>query len=321
MERRLDPMTNEWRTFGGRRSPDGVESEHCLLCPSTDPEHPTAIPGSGFEIAVLGRDDQDLNTGVPADGPFDELYRATSLSAAIETVVYTDQHDQSLADLPAEHVARLVDVWADRYAVLGARDPVHYVLVLEEHGRTGGPTAEHLHGEVHAYPDIPSLPAAELAAAAAHHRTHGTCVYCDAIAQERADPARVVEINDYFLAFVPFAPRLPYEVHVAPQRHATSLLDLTDPERAALATLLQRVVVRFQARMGPAAPYAMSMHQAPTDDVGWLPLSHLHVELDPGVLLGTSPGDPGVAGSGGGRHVVDLLPEQMAAELRGALAG
>ena len=41
-------------------------------------------------------------------------------------------------------------------------------------------------------------------------------MHCDVVARERSDGVRVVAENRTFLAFVPFAARFPYEVHVTP---------------------------------------------------------------------------------------------------------
>ena len=100
-------------------------------------------------------------------------------------------------------------------------------------------------------------------------------------------------------------------MQLAPLRHAPSLLDLSDPERQALAELLHRVVAGYGARVG--TPYAVVLHQAPTDDGPWLPVSHLHVELLP-LVRSTA------LGLGAGAADNDTAPEQAAARLREALA-
>ena len=50
---------------------------------------------------------------------------------------------------------RVVDLWADRTAALGARDDVAYVLVFENRGAEVGATIAHPHGQIYAYDEVP----------------------------------------------------------------------------------------------------------------------------------------------------------------------
>lgn len=322
-ERRWDPATGEWRTFATHRQTRTFlpSARECPLCPTTDIGRPTEIPRGDYQIAVF----DNRFPSLLADPPIPSV-TATRLNpvetarGATEVVLYSDRHDVTLANLTVEHIARLVDVWADRYTALGSRDNVSYVFVFENKGEVVGVTLDHPHGQIYGYPDVPPRPRQELAAATAYLAEHGSCLWCDQVAQEHKDGARVLAATTSFLAFVPFAARFPYEVHVVPTRHATSLPELTDPERADLAEVIKSVVTGYDALFGFSLPYVMSMHQAPTDDGPWCPVSHLHLEFTP--LHRTAERLKYIAGSelGAGAFVNDTLPEQTAAELRAALA-
>ncbi len=313
IERRFDPTLGEWRTFTAARSIE-AEDGPCRFCPTTDPEKPTDIPADSYQLAVL---DDPFPPLLPAPGAptvaSDGMYRSQPAVGASEIVIYSDQHGRGLADLDDHHVARLIDVWADRYAVLGARAEIEYVFFFED-GAADGATAGHPYGQVHGYPEIPPLMLRELQTAASHQDERGTCLFCDIVAYERTDTRRVVAENDSFVAFVPFAGRFPYELHISSQRHMTSLLDCTDPERLALARMLQTALRAYQNLFRSDTPYVMSMHQAPTDDGEWLSVSHLHIELTPLRPLAASQ-------VGAGAFIGDRLPEPAAAQLRAALDG
>jgi UDPglucose--hexose-1-phosphate uridylyltransferase len=139
---------------------------------------------------------------------------------------------------------------------------------------------------------------------------------CDVVAQERFDGARLVSQNGVFVAFVPFAARFPYEVHVATVRHVPSMLDLSDPERDAFAAILLEVVSGYDGLFGFPLPYVMSVHQAPTDEGDWQEVSHLHVEFTP--FHRTAEKLKYLAGSelGGGSYLNDVAPEDAASRLR-----
>ncbi|MEY2399638.1 MAG: UDPglucose--hexose-phosphate uridylyltransferase, partial [Actinomycetota bacterium] len=235
-----------------------------------------------------------------------------------ELVVYSDDHFTTLGELPLARVRLLVDVWAQRYRELSARDDVNYVFVFENRAESLGGALDHPHGRIYAYPEIPPLPAQELATASAYIALHGTCVLCDVVAEERMQAARVVNENEGFVAYVPFAARLPYEVTIAARRHAPSLLDLSDPERDHLAALLLDLVQRYDALFGTPLLYVMAMHQTPTNDGQHLGISHLHIEFTPIDRLGDRLNYALGAELGAGSFVNDVLPEEAASALRAA---
>ena len=322
-ERRFDPVTGEWRMFARHRQDRTFlpPEEHCPLCPTVDPARPTEIPFSHFDVVVFeNRFPSLVRQPPPPEVADSSLYPVAPAAGATEVVVYSDDHDLQLAQMEVPRIARLVDVWADRYAELGARDEVGYVFVFENRGVAVGVTLHHPHGQIYAYPEVPPRPRRELDVALAHLERHGTCVLCDVVARELADGVRVVAQNESFLAFVPFAARYPYEVHVVAHRHAPSLLDLTDTERSSLAALLRQVLAGYDRLFGFPLPYVMAMHQAPADDGQHQAVSHFHMEYTP--VHRTATRLKYLAGSelGAGAFLNDTAPEDTAAQLRAAVA-
>jgi UDPglucose--hexose-1-phosphate uridylyltransferase len=321
-ERRRDPTTGEWRMFAGHRQDRTFlpTVEQCPLCPTRPGGPATEIPLEAFDVVVFENRFPSLVGDPPLpDVASTELYQVLPSHGANEVVVYSDDHALQMADMPPEKVARIIEVWAERYAALGARDDVEYVMIFENRGEAMGVTLHHPHGQIYAYPDIPPRPRLELDVARAHHQVWGTCVFCDVVARERADGVRIVAQNRSFLAYVPFAARFPYEVHVIAHRHTASLLDLTDPERQSLAALLSTLLAGYDALFGFPLPYVMTMHQAPTDEGEWQPVSHFHMEFTPPHRTATKL--KYLAGSelGGGAFINDTRPEATAAALRTAL--
>jgi UDPglucose--hexose-1-phosphate uridylyltransferase len=259
----------------------------CPLCPGSG-----EIPVESFQIAVLEN-------------------RFPALDAS-EVVVYTDSHEGSFGELPARRAEALMWVWRERYRELGARPDVHYVLIFENRGDVVGATLDHPHGQIHGYPFVPPVPAAERAA----DEREGGCVPCRLAAQELAGGERVVLERDGIVAYVPYAARWPYEIHVTPREHRPSLLDCPAGDLRALAGGLQAVARGYDALWDRALPYMMVVHQAPTDGLGG---GHLHVEFYTPLR---APGTPKYLASGeqgAGTFTVDVLPERAAAELRAAI--
>jgi UDPglucose--hexose-1-phosphate uridylyltransferase len=321
-ERRRDPLTGEWRTFATHRQDRTFlpAAGACPLCPTRPGGAPTEIDAPSYDIVVFENRFPSLSTDPPPPSVAGTaLYEVEPALGATEVVVYSDDHDATMADLGVERITRLIGVWADRYTELGRRPEIAYVFVFENRGEAVGVTLNHPHGQIYGYPEIPPMLRRELEAAREHQRRTGTCVVCDVVAAERIEAVRVVARNGGFLAHVPFAARFPYEVHITAHRHATSLLDLTDPERAQLAELLDQVVRGYDHLFGFVLPYVMSVHQSPTDDGEWLDVSHLHVELTP--LHRTAEKLKYLAGSElhAGAFINDVAPEAAAAALRAAV--
>jgi UDPglucose--hexose-1-phosphate uridylyltransferase len=128
---------------------------------------------------------------------------------------------------------------------------------------------------------------------------------------------RIIIAAHGWVAYVPFAARLPYEVHVVPAAHRASLLDLTHAERGGLGAALRDVQRKYDSLWGIPMPYTMSMHQAPTDGRERSG-DHLHIEFAP--LLRSRDKLKYMAGveTGAGTYLNDTSPEEKAEELREA---
>jgi UDPglucose--hexose-1-phosphate uridylyltransferase len=273
--------------------------EHCPLCPTRPGGPPTEIPLPQFEIVV-----------------FENRFPAFEApSGAAEVIVYSDDHDLSLATLPAERVEALMWVWRQRYVELGGREDVDYVYIFENRGVEVGVTLHHPHGQVYGYPFLPPVPALELGADA----RLGGCAVCALAAAERVDGRRIIFENESVLGYVPDAARWPYEVHLCMREHRPSLLDCDAGELTVLARALQRLARGFDALFARPFPYVMAVHQAPTCTEESLD-GHLHVEFYPPLRTAEKLKYPAGSEQGAGTFISDVLPEESAAELREALA-
>src|SRR6266436_284724 len=180
-ELRFDVLRNEWVAYATERNDRTfLPTDHCPLCPSG--------PGGGSEV------------------PLDDF----------EVVVYTPEHELTLAQLPADRVKLLIDVWTDRYFELGSRPEVTYVYIFENKGEEVGVTLHHPHGQIYAIPFVPPVAAAELDAARERLNAGGRCLHCEQIERESVGP-RSVFSEDSMVSFVPDAARWPCEVHLYPR--------------------------------------------------------------------------------------------------------
>ena len=185
-----------------------------------------------------------------------------------EVVLYTPEHNATFTSLGRPGARRVVDLWAERTAALGAAADVDYVLVFENRGPEVGATIAHPHGQIYAFPGVPAVPLVELTAA-------GTCHLCSHQAGDRA----VAEAGSW-RAWVPLAAEWPYALVLAPTGHDPDLPTLAGEGRDALADLLVDVLGRLDRLFDAPMPYMLWIHQRPTDGGDW-PASHVHVHVAP----------------------------------------
>ncbi|HEY8059863.1 MAG TPA: hypothetical protein VID94_13970 [Acidimicrobiales bacterium] len=221
-----------------------------------------------------------------------------------EIVLYTPDHDATFGGLGRAGARRVVDLWADRTAVLGARDDVAYVLVFENRGPEVGATIPHPHGQIYAYDEIPPVPAHELGA--------DSCSLC-----APPEPDLLVARADGWRVSVPEASDWPYGLLVAADAHLPDLPALDDADRNGLADVLVDTFARLDRLFAAPMPYMAWLHQRPTDGGAW-PNAHVHFHIAPQYR---SPGTPrfvAAAEVGAGIYFNPVAPDAAAAALRDA---
>jgi UDPglucose--hexose-1-phosphate uridylyltransferase len=184
-----------------------------------------------------------------------------------EVVLHSPRHAATFTDLGPAGAARVIEVWSERTARLGARDDVGYVFVFENRGQAIGATIDHPHSQILAFGEVPPIPLAELSQAA--------CSLC----QPPADELAVVRYPGW-LARVPWAPSWPFEMVIAPRRHVADLPEAGQDLRAELGRVLVECLARLTQVLGQAEPYLLWFHQRPADGADW-PSAHLHLHLAP----------------------------------------
>ena len=289
--------------------------DYCPLCPTADGGFETEIPRADFDIVVFENRFPSFHLNPPAPAvEGSDLYPVLPARGVCEVVVYTPRHQGSLADLSADRIKLLVRVWRDRYLSLVERKEIEYVLIFENRGAEVGVTLHHPHGQIYAFPYIPPVPAQELQAAAEYQENSGGCMFCAIVEEEMRDGRRVIIRNKSFIAFIPFAARYPYEVHLFSIQHRISLAELSDIELDDLAFILQDLVRCYDSLFKKPFPYIMVLHQEPAKDSQGL--GHLHFEFYP--PLRDSDKLKYLAGceQGAGTVINDSLPEEKAVELR-----
>lgn len=213
-----------------------------------------------------------------------------------EVILYSPRHDASIATLSVEQVRRVVDLWAERTVVLGARDDVAYVLVFENRGAEVGATISHPHGQIYAYDHVPDRPARLLSR------------------PPDIDDACTIATDDHWISFVPWAPVHPTAVTIAPLGARGHVGELTDAERDSLARTLVDTARRLDALFDTEIPYMMWINQRPFD--GTLPDAVMTIEFVSPWRDRELPRYVAAAEIGAGEYFNPVVPEELAERLR-----
>jgi UDPglucose--hexose-1-phosphate uridylyltransferase len=283
-ELRYNQALDEWIIVAAHRQQRASQPAlpDCPLCPSR-PGTLTEIPSPDYEVVVFENRFPALGAPAgafePADGVRDKDGRVVGRPGIgrCEVVCFTPDHDASFAGLPAARAELVVEAWTDRTAELSALPGVEQVFCFENRGREVGVTLDHPHGQIYAYPFVTTRTARMISAAQAHRARTGRNLAEDILASELEDGSRIVARVPGWTAFVPYAPRWPYEVHVYPNARVADLSLLSGLARERLAAIYLDVLRRFDALFGEPLPYISAVHQAPVRK-GRDELS-LHIEL------------------------------------------
>ena len=128
------------------------------------------------------------------------------------------------------------------------------VYCFENRGEEIGVTLSHPHGQIYAYPYV--TPRTDRMLPPAPATGTGPAATCSMTSWRRsARPrARVVLQGRHWTAFVPYAARWPYEVHLYPRRRVPDLAALADPARAEFCELYLDLLRRFDRLFDSPAP-------------------------------------------------------------------
>lgn len=164
-----------------------------------------------------------------------------------EVVLYTSDHDSSLAELKTDRVKKIVDLWARRTKELMSRDDVQSVLIFENRGREVGATIDHPHGQIYAFDHTPDRIARRVGRA---------------WKPDTEISRRFAEIEGW-AAWVIEAPIFPVSIEIAPIQKMSDLATMSDTDKTNFARILIEVLGRLDRLYESKTPYMMWINQQP----------------------------------------------------------
>lgn len=279
-ELRWNPLLGTWTMVApNRQKRPVVQSTGCPFCPGSG-KVPARYRVLSYDndFPALSPDPESLGSPAP------EPYRAAAAYGKCEVILYSPDHEATLAQLPLSHIRDLVDLWASRFEALSADPAVKYVFPFENRGAEVGVTIHHPHGQLYAYPFVPLKVKVELDNCRAYQDEHARCLICDMNVSEEQDGSRIIAQSEHFISYLPYFTDYPYGVFIVPRRHVTDLAGFTSCEKDDLAAMLKDITGAFDTLFNKPFPYMMCVHQRPVNDPEYSGADryyHFHIEFYP----------------------------------------
>lgn len=324
---RKDPILQRWVIISPERvelqrppplwRPKGIPPEECPFCPGNEGRTPSEVfslrdPGTapntpGWWVRVIPDQHPILGIERGLERSAEGMYDTMNAFGAHEIVVETPEHEQHWAVLDDIQLVRVFLAYRERMWDLRSDERFRHIIVIKYHGTPLSPF-QHQHSHLVATPFIPKVVEDELKGAAEHYRWKERCIFCDVLKEELNTQARVIWESEGFLAFVPFASRLPYEAWIVPKGHASQFNQIQEPGLKELVLGVKTILSKLRKALHDP-PYSLVLHASPLND---FPREEYHWHLEIAAQL------PQTLGFGWGVaiSVNPLPPEQAAAHLR-----
>ena len=326
-ELRKDPIVDRWVIIAaerGKRPSDfrttakEKKDAFCPFCYGNENKTPSEIrsvrePGTapntpGWWIRVVANKFPALQIEGDLGRLGEGIYDRMNGVGAHEVIIDSPEHDDDISRFDLNRIENVLEVYRERIVDLKKDPRLRYVMIFRNRGEAAGASLEHPHSQLIATPVIPKRVREELDGAKNHYDLKERCIYCDVVRQEISSGDRVVEENESFLAFTPFASRFPFETWIVPKSHNSNYEFIQSGEIGDLTVILKNTMGRINLALDNP-PYNYLLHTSPCNQSD-LPHYHWHIEIMPHLTK--------TAGFewGSGFYINPTPPEEAAGYLR-----
>lgn len=234
------------------------------------------------------------------------LFHRRDLSGGHEVIVEGPHHLQSLSQLDSDTLRLVFHAYRDRLAFWLNEREIAYAVVFKNVGQEAGASLVHSHSQLIATDVLPTDVSRAAKRMQKFYEQEGQCLFCRTLQDESLQQVRVLEETPDFIAYCPFASRLPAMVKITSKTHQDQFETISTDQLDELSWLVQRVIRRIE-HCFPDAAYNYVIHTAPTCQQG-APSFHWRLELFPRIST--------VAGfEWGSECFINPLPPEEAARM------
>lgn len=328
---RQNPATKDWVIIATERAkrPEDFqhETEHevqatpsnCPFCAGNE----SLTPGELFAFRTYGTKPDTpgwwirvipnkypalVPTGDPKRVKTDDFFTSMDGIGQHEVLIESPDHKQNMATMEQKQIEEIFLAYKERFSALKKYELFELILIFKNHGRYAGTSLSHPHSQIIATPVTPMHIRHRLEEAMRYFDDNGKCVYCTMIEKELKNAERIVLETDNFIAFVPFAARSPFEIHILPKKHDSSYDKIKEMQTKELGFIMRQLLYKiYKGLNDPAYNYMILSSPCHEDNIEYF---HWHIELIPRVST--------TAGFelGSGIFINTAIPEEAAKFLR-----
>ncbi|HEX2957769.1 MAG TPA: galactose-1-phosphate uridylyltransferase [Chitinispirillaceae bacterium] len=162
-----------------------------------------------------------------------------------EVIIDNPHHGRDIPQYTRNEYFQVIEMYHRRYNEMMKDPKVAMVTIFRNHGTSAGTSLTHPHSQIIGSPTVPLNIRIQEQFAQVYFDDYGTCAFCDLIKSELSLESRIIHQNRSFVAFVPYAASVPYEVWILPRRHTAVFGDINEDEKKDTALILQEILHRI----------------------------------------------------------------------------
>ncbi|MGD1701818.1 galactose-1-phosphate uridylyltransferase [Dapis sp. BLCC M229] len=266
---RLNKTTREWVIYAPNRGkrPQDFQQEHIVQnqgeshspkCPfCTGNEHllrPIILErpnpeNTNWQIRVMSNKFPALTPDENTHRKLEGIYLTMPGYGRHEVIIESANHSQDIPTMSIQEVEMIIDTYHQRYIELMEIDESMMVIIFRNHGKKAGASLVHPHSQIIATSIVPQHRRWQEEEAQRYYDDFGRCVYCEILAFEQENKKRVIEENSSFLAFIPFAAKVPFEIWIMPKKHEADFGSISESEKFDFASILKNILTRLSEKL------------------------------------------------------------------------
>jgi len=326
-EIRQNRATKEWVIIATERAkrPDDFKPEEekkilpvfdkdCPFCPGNEHKTPpelfsyrqagTEKDKPGWWVRITPNKFPALISEVELTRVSEGFFRKMEGYGRHEVIIESPEHNLSLGNMNLKQVEEVCLVYRQRYIELSAEKNIKIIIVFRNHGEAAGTSLLHPHSQLIALPLVPTHIRHLLEEAMRYYDDHGFCVFCDMIKEEMEFKKRVVLETEKFIAFHPFASKVPFETWIVSKTHNAGFGNISADEAKNLAFVLREILGKLYTKLSDP-DYNFVLHTAPIKDSNE-DYYHWYIQILPRLTT------PAGFELGSGVYINTILPEETA---------